>query len=54
MIRNFASPVGSRAKTVTESFPNPIALRKAQEEVAELHRFQQLRQNLVGSVDCVR
>ena len=35
-------------KTVTESFPNPIALRKAQQEVAEFHRFQQLSQNLVA------
>jgi hypothetical protein len=35
-------------KTVTESFPNPKALRKAQEEVAEFHRFQQLSEDLVG------
>src|SRR5262252_4404939 len=35
-------------KTVTESFPNPIALRKAQQEVAEFHRFQQLSQSLVA------
>ena len=34
-------------KTVTESFPNPSALRKAQQEVAEFHRLQQLSQNLV-------
>ena len=34
-------------KTVTESFPNPVTLRKAQQEVAEFHRFQQLSQNLV-------
>ena len=27
-------------KTVTESFPNPAALRKAQKEVAEFRRFQ--------------
>src|SRR5438093_11470372 len=33
-------------KTVTESFPNPTALRKAQQEVAELHRFQKLSQDL--------
>ena len=26
-------------KTVTESFPNPTALRKAQREVTEYHRF---------------
>jgi hypothetical protein len=34
-------------KTVTESFPNPLALRKAQQEVTEFHRFQQLSQNLI-------
>ncbi len=35
-------------KTVTESFPNPTALRKAQREVAEYHRFQKLSQDLVA------
>src|SRR5258708_24064267 len=35
-------------KTVTETFPNPVALRKAQQEVAEFHRFQQLSEDLVG------
>jgi hypothetical protein len=34
-------------KTVTESFPNPVALRKAQEEIAEFHRFQDLSEKLV-------
>jgi len=34
-------------KTVTETFPNPTALRKAQQEVSEFHRFQQLSQDLV-------
>jgi hypothetical protein len=34
-------------KTVTESFPNPAALRKAQKEVAEFHRFQKLSAELV-------
>ena len=34
-------------KTVTESFPNPAALRKAQEEVAEFRRFQKLSAELV-------
>jgi len=34
-------------KTVTESFPNPTALRKAQQEVAEFHRFQKLSEDLV-------
>jgi hypothetical protein len=35
-------------KTVTETFPNPTALRKAQQEVAEFHRFQELIQELVA------
>jgi len=35
-------------KTVTETFPNPAALRKAQEEVSEFHRLQKLRDNLVS------
>ena len=34
-------------KTMTETFPNPTALRKAQQEVAEFHRFRQLSENLV-------
>src|SRR5688572_14983024 len=29
-------------KTVTETFPSPAALDKAQQEVAEFHRFQKL------------
>ena len=35
-------------KTVTETFPNPSALRKALQEVAEFHRFQQLGDQLVS------
>jgi hypothetical protein len=35
-------------KTVTETFPNPTALRKAQQEFAEFHRFQKLSQDLVA------
>jgi len=35
-------------KTITETFPNPVALRKAQQEVAEFHRFQQLGDELVS------
>lgn len=35
-------------RTVTESFPNPAALRKAQQEVAEFHRFQQLAEELIA------
>jgi hypothetical protein len=34
-------------KTVTETFATPVALRKAQQEVAEFHRFRELSQNLV-------
>jgi hypothetical protein len=35
-------------KTVTETFPNPAAFRKAQQEIAEFHRFQQLGEHLVS------
>jgi hypothetical protein len=35
-------------KTVTETFPNPAAVRKAQQEVAEFHRFQELSDELVS------
>jgi len=35
-------------KTTTESFPNPAALRKAQQEVAEFRRFQELSGKLVA------
>ena len=35
-------------KTLTESFPNPAALRKAQQEVGEFRRFQQLSEKLVA------
>jgi hypothetical protein len=35
-------------KTVTESFPNPAALRKAQQEVSEFRRLQKLNEELVG------
>ncbi len=35
-------------KTVTETFPSPAALRKAQEEVAEYRRFQELSEELVA------
>jgi hypothetical protein len=34
-------------KTRTETFANPAALRKAQQEVAEFHRFQELSRELV-------
>lgn len=35
-------------KTVTETFPNPTTLRKAQQEVSEFHRFQKLGQDLIA------
>lgn len=35
-------------KTVNESFPTPEAMRKAQREVAEFQRWQQLGQQLVA------
>jgi len=34
-------------KTVTETFSTPAALRKAQQEVAEFHRFRELSQGLL-------
>jgi hypothetical protein len=35
-------------KTVTETFATPAAFRKAQQEVAEFHRLQQLSQELIA------
>ena len=35
-------------KPVTETFPNPAVLRKAQQEVAEFHHFQELSEQLVS------
>lgn len=35
-------------KSTTETFPNPAALRKAQQEVAEFHRLQKLSGDLVS------
>ena len=37
-----------KGKTVNESFTTPAALRKAQREVAEFQRWQQLGQQLVA------
>lgn len=34
-------------KTVTETFPNPAALLKAQSEVSEFHHLQKLSEDLV-------
>jgi hypothetical protein len=36
-----------RGKTITETFDSPAALRKAQQEVAAFHRFQQLCDQIV-------
>lgn len=36
-----------RGRTVTETFATSLALRKAQSEVAEFHRFRQLSQGLL-------
>jgi len=44
---NFRLTRKARGKTVTETFPTPQALRKAQREVAEFHRFQELCRQLV-------
>jgi hypothetical protein len=38
-------------KTVTETFPSPAAFRKAQQEVAEFHRLQELSQGLIAVND---
>ena len=37
-----------KGKTVTETFPTPAALRKAQQEVAEFRRFQKLGEDLLA------
>jgi len=44
---NFRLTRKVRGKTVSESFASPAALRKAQGEVAEFHKFQALSQALV-------
>lgn len=44
---NFRLTRKAHGKTVTETFPTPQALRKAQREVAEFHRFQDLCRELV-------
>lgn len=44
---NFRLTRKVRGKTVSETFPNPAALRKAQREVTEFHKFQQLAQAFV-------
>ena len=44
---NFRLTRKVRGKTVTETFASPAALRKAQREVAEFHRFQDLCDQVV-------
>jgi len=44
---NFRLTRKVRGKTVSETFSSPAALRKAQREVAEFHRFQALSATLV-------
>jgi uncharacterized protein DUF6788 len=39
---NFRLTRRMEGKTVTETFASPVALRKAQQEVDEFHRFQKL------------
>ena len=36
-----------KGKTVTETFATPAALRKAQNEIAEFHRFRELSRQLL-------
>jgi hypothetical protein len=36
-----------RGKTVTEALPTPTAVRKAQQEIVEFRRFQELSHELV-------
>ncbi|MBV8892740.1 MAG: hypothetical protein JO266_12360 [Acidobacteria bacterium] len=44
---NFRLTRRVKGKTRTETFPSPAALRKAQQEVTEFHRFQRLCGELV-------
>ncbi len=44
---NFRLTRKVEGKTVSETFSSPAALRKAQREVAEFHKFQALSQTLV-------
>lgn len=44
---NFRLTRKVQGKTVTETFSSPAALRKAQHEVAEFHRFQALSGSLI-------
>jgi len=44
---NFRLTRKVQGKTVSETFANPAALRKAQREVTEFHRFQALSGSLI-------
>ncbi len=44
---NFRLTRKQQGKTISETFSSPAALRKAQREVAEFHRFQALSRRLV-------
>jgi len=44
---NFRLTRKVQGKTVTETFSSPAALRKAEREVAEFHRFQALSGSLI-------
>lgn len=44
---NFRLTRNVNGKTVSETFPLPAALRKAQREVAEFHKFRELTQAFV-------
>lgn len=44
---NFRLTRKVQGKTVSETFSSPAALRKAQREVAEFHKFQALSETLV-------
>ena len=44
---NFRLTRKLQGKTVSETFANPAALRKAQREVAEFHRFRALSGSLI-------
>lgn len=44
---NFRLTRRVKGTTVTETFPSPAALRKAQQEVTEFHRFQELCAEIV-------
>ena len=44
---NFRLTRKVRGRTVSETFPSPAALRKAQHEVAEFHKFQALSETLI-------